>query len=166
MAELPWMVTAFADLGEHEIKGPKHNPKIVQYFADVGHKEVRDDETAWCAAFVGSNLVRNGMKAAGIGARTYEPWGLYLKRPAYGCIAVKRRASGPTWGGHVGFVVAANNAQVWLLGGNQGDQVSVAAFPREMFTAFRWPSEYALPAPPMALPMAYAKPAASAVSEA
>lgn len=49
-----------AAAGEHiglkEWPGMKHNPTVVAMFADVGHSWVTDDETSWCAAFVGSVL--------------------------------------------------------------------------------------------------------------
>ncbi len=45
----------------------------------------------------------------------------------------------------MGFVVGANASTIYLLGGNQGDQVSVTGFPRKEFTSFRWPADVPLP---------------------
>lgn len=140
MTDPKWMALAKAELGTLEIKGSKHNPKIVGYFKDAGHGEIKDDETPWCAGFVGAMLRRAGIEPNGkLGARTYETWGERLDQPAYGCVGVKKRAGGTGWQGHVGFVVAANPTTVWMLGGNQADSVSIAPFSRWQFTAFRWP---------------------------
>lgn len=78
-------------------------------------------------------------------ARSYEAWGVGLKEPALGAIATKKRGNS-SWQGHVGFVVGANASQIFLLGSNQGDARSVAAFPLKEFTAFRWPADVPLPA--------------------
>ncbi len=140
MSEPAWLTLARAEIGTLEIKGKQNNPKIVGYAKDSGNPWVKDDETPWCSSFVGAMLARAGIKGTGnMRARGWEVWGQRLDRPALGCVAVKRRANGQPWQGHVGFVVAANPAFVWLLGGNQNDSVSVAAFSRHHFTAFRWP---------------------------
>lgn len=148
MNDLSWMKVAKAYLGEREIKGDKDNPAIVELFNLSGHPEVKDDETAWCAAFVGGVMAKAGLSGSGmLNARSYETWGqaLPLNSPVYGCVGVKKRQGGQAWQGHVGFVVGASASQIIMLGGNQGDSVSVAAFPRADFTAFRYPSKIALP---------------------
>jgi len=141
MAEPTWLSLARLDIGTHEGVGKDNNPKVLAYFKDAGFSGIKDDETAWCAAFVGAILHRAGIpNEKTLSARKYEEWGVPLKAPMLGCVGVKRRQGGEAWQGHTGFVVAANTSYVWLLGGNQADQVSIAAFPRWQFTAFRWPS--------------------------
>ncbi|WP_420023753.1 TIGR02594 family protein [Cereibacter azotoformans] len=164
--ELSWMAVARGLLGLREIKGASHEARIVQMFADAGHAWVKDDETAWCAAFVGAVLKRAGLVNTGsLAARSYEGWGQKLPAPIYGCVGVKKRAGGASWQGHLGFVVGASASTIYLLGGNQGDAVSVAGFPRGEFTAFRWPPGVLIPASPRPLPTSLAG-AASGVSEA
>lgn len=164
VADLPWMQIARGYLGEREIKGSADNAKIVDLFDKAGHSWVKDDETAWCAAFVGGVLAQAGLPGSGsLAARSYEAWGAPMLQPAYGCIGVKRRAGGAAWQGHVGFVVGANAQEIILLGGNQGDAVSIASFPRRDFTAFRYPVGFD-PAQSPALPASVAG-AKSAVTE-
>lgn len=164
--KLPWLATAHGYMGTKEIPGPVDNPKVVEMFALAGHSWVQDDETAWCAAFVGACLRKNGLKTTNsLAARSYEDWGQRLGSPLLGCVAVKKRNGGAAWQGHVGFVVAANKTTVWLIGGNQSNMVNVTAYPRADFTAFRWPSDYALPKNPEALPTSWAG-ASSGGSEA
>lgn len=142
MAQMPrWMIEAQKYLGTKEIKGKAHNAAILGFFKDAGFSGIKDDETAWCAAFVGAILKRcNIPPSKSLLARSYETWGVKLSEPIYGCIGVKKRlAKGKDTGlGHVGFVVAADATTVTLLGGNQADGVSIASFPREDFTGFRW----------------------------
>ena len=40
----------------------KHNKVIVDFFDQVGHGWVKDDETAWCSAFVGAVFAEVGIK--------------------------------------------------------------------------------------------------------
>lgn len=160
MIDPSWLIEAKKNLGLHEGAGKANNPKVVEFYKLAGNAGVRDDEVPWCAAFVGAMLHLGNTKGTGsLSARSYEGWGQKLVNPVYGCVGVKLRKGGKSWQGHVGFVVGANAHQVFLLGGNQGDQVSIAAFPREDFTAFRWPSDIPIPKnpPPLAANLIAAK---------
>ena len=60
-----------------------------------------------------------------------------LTAPAYGCIVVFNR----TGGGHVGFVVGRDReGNLMVLGGNQGNKVSIAKFAKDRVVAYVWPS--------------------------
>lgn len=158
--DLSWMRVAKGYIGVREVKGPVDNPAIVELFKLSGHAWVQDDETAWCAAFVGGVLSKVGIPGTGsLAARSYEQWGqgLPLNQPVYGCIGTKKRSGkGASWQGHVGFVVGASATQIIMLGGNQNDMVSIAAFRRDEFTAFRYPPLVALPRTPFPLPTSVA----------
>jgi uncharacterized protein (TIGR02594 family) len=144
-AEPGWLTLARADLGIVEDIGKGSNPAVVRYFADAGFPGVKDDAVAWCAAFVGAELQRAGHKPSGsLAARSYERWGVGLAKPVLGCVATKRRGNS-AWQGHVGFVVGADEKHIILLGGNQNDRVSIASFPRDQFTSYRWPSDVPVP---------------------
>jgi uncharacterized protein (TIGR02594 family) len=134
----PWMALARLDLeqGVREVPGDKDNPAIMQCFADVGVKALHD-ETAWCAAWLGSKLKRAGkpfLKSAW--ARDYLKYGHKLDEPVAGCIAVTDRGRGF---GHTFFVLSWTDTTVTGVGGNQGDQVSVATFDRDKVLGWRWP---------------------------
>ena len=163
--EPAWLTLARTQLGIHEGVGAANNPRVLGYYADAAHPEIRGDDVAWCAAFVGAMLKRSGIKPSGsLAARSYEAWGQPLAKPVLGCVGVKKRPGGG-WLGHVGFVVGASAAQIILLAGNQGDAVSIAAFPRAQFTAFRWPANLAIPRDLSKLPTSLAD-ARTNVSEA
>lgn len=141
----PWMALAEADIGTKEVKGKAgDNPKILGYYAKVGRNDVAHDETAWCAAFVGSKLVDTGNaipdSKLALLARAYEDVGAPLKEPKIGCIAVFPRGKG--WQGHVGFVkgIDTESGTIALLGGNQRDSVSVETYKIADAIAWRWPT--------------------------
>jgi uncharacterized protein (TIGR02594 family) len=111
----------------------------VRYYADVGHPEVAGDETAWCAAFLGSCLERAGIASTrSLLARSYLDWGEPARGPRIGAVAVFSRGTDPALG-HAGFVVGSTPADIILLGGNQSDGVTVEVFPRARLLALRWP---------------------------
>jgi uncharacterized protein (TIGR02594 family) len=113
---------------------------VAAYFRDAGHPQVRDDETAWCAAFLGAVLEREGIRSTrSLRARSYVDWGEALDGARLGAIAVLSRGGNPALG-HVGFVVGETQDRIVLLGGNQSDAVTVAAFDRGRLLALRWPS--------------------------
>ncbi|WHQ70364.1 TIGR02594 family protein [Methylorubrum extorquens] len=155
---------AEGELAVREGASAANNPRVVKLFADADFSGIKQDSVAWCAAAFGAMLKQAGHKPSGsLAARSYEGWGVGLKEPALGPVATKKRGNS-SWQGHVGFVIGANSSQIFLLGGNQGDAWSVAAFPRAEFTAFRWPADVPLPAP-HTLPQTIAG-ARSGVSEA
>ena len=117
-----------------------HNPKILQYFADVGHGWVKDDETAWCAAFVGAMLKRAGMPQTGkLNARSYLDWGdeVALDGAQEGDIVVFWRGTPDGWQGHVGFFVRRAGVSIEVLGGNQANQVNVKRYPVDRLLGVR-----------------------------
>lgn len=141
MIDPKWLSLARGETGVREGAGGADNPRVVAYFRDAGFPQVTHDATAWCAAFVGAMLKRADVKPLGsLWALDAAKWGVGLAQPQYGCIGVKRRDGG----GHVGFVVGANAKEIFMLGGNQGDAVGIASFPRAQFVAFRWPANIAL----------------------
>lgn len=145
MTDAPWLDLARADLGRREVKGPQHNPEILQCFADCGHPHIEADEVAWCAAQMGSWLVRSGYpippRAHNLMARSYLTYGKRLDKPRVGCIGVFKRGKPPF--GHVGTIEEIDEAgrRVRVIGGNQGDAVSRQWFQMDAVLpgGWRWP---------------------------
>lgn len=100
-------------------------------------------DAAWCDAFVGACLERAELASTrSLMARSYLRWGEKLEDGRFGAICVLSRGSDPS-AGHVGFLLGETPEHVILLGGNQGDAVSVAAYPRARLLGFRWPQQVA-----------------------
>ena len=121
-----------------------HNPKVVQYFADVGHSWVKDDETAWCAAFVGAMLKKAGYKHTGkLNARSYLDWGspVTLKEAKPGDLVIFSRGDPNGWQGHVAFFVREEDDFIVTLGGNQNNQVNYSKYPKTRLLGVARPEE-------------------------
>lgn len=132
-----WIDEASKHLGLAEIPGKQHNPIITSWLIRLG-AWWHDDETPWCGVFVAHCLRATGfdLPRHWYRARAWADWGTALVAPAYGCVAVFERHGG----GHVGFVVGVDYFnRLIVLGGNQGNEVSLAAFERNRVLAYRWP---------------------------
>lgn len=139
-----WLTTARKYLGQAEIKGPHHNPHVLKWWKDIG-APFKDDETAWCGAFVGGVLSETGIDpvAGGASARNWLRLKVHLDKPAYGSIVIFWRGDRQGASGHVGFVVGRDKSgNLMVLGGNQGDRVSIKPFSTDRVLGYRWPGVY------------------------
>jgi uncharacterized protein (TIGR02594 family) len=78
----------------------------------------------WCGGFVGDVLKEAGLPVIKdfYRAKAWADYGMPLAAPETGCIAVLSRVGG----GHVAFVYGKTaHGEVILLGGNQGNKVSL-----------------------------------------
>jgi uncharacterized protein (TIGR02594 family) len=139
----PWMLEARALIGTREVHGPRHSSAVLRMWETV-KAPFRDDETPWCAAFVGHCMEMAGIRSTkSAAARSYAKWGDTLVGPyqaAYGAVVVLNRP-GSSWSGHVGFLTGYDpDAEVFLiLGGNQANRVQHSEFPRSRLVTIRWP---------------------------
>jgi len=143
VGEPRWLAAARRHVGEREVKGRQHNPLILRWWTLI-RAPFTDDETPWCAGFVGGVLESVGIRSSrSAAARSYLSWGRALSAPRPGCIVVFER--GPHFG-HVGFVAGADRlGNLLVLGGNQGDAVNIKPFARGRVLGFRWPADELLP---------------------
>lgn len=158
MSEPIWLTKAREHIGLREIKGERHSPEILQFWRDIKRGGIKSDEAAWCAGFVGAMLERSGLQSTRFeSAKSYLTWGTPLSAPALGAVVVFEREGG----GHVGFVagIEVGSGNLLVLGGNQGDEVNIRAFPRSRVAGYRWP--LGQPMPGFSVPVLAAKTALS-----
>lgn len=129
---------AFREYGVTEIKGAADNPKIVEYFKESGHSWVKDDETAWCSAFVNYIARKAGAVSSGkLNARSWVNVGAPVDTPELGDVVVFWREKRTSWKGHVGFFIRETDTHVYVLGGNQGNRVCISAYPKYRVLTYR-----------------------------
>ena len=139
--EPKWLRNARSYIGLREYKGRSHNKKILKWWKLI-KMGFDDDETPWCAAFVGGTLEEVGIRSTRSGmARSFEKnWGRKLEAPAVGCVITFWRKSKSSGSGHVAYVVGRDqHGRLMCLGGNQGDAVNVKAFSDSRVTGYYWP---------------------------
>jgi len=130
-----WLDRARSYLGTREIPGPRHTALILKWWSAI-RAPFTDDETPWCAAFVGGVLVEVGLNSTrSARARSYLSYGDPVA-PCVGAILVFER--GPV-NGHVGFYVAEDSEAYHVLGGNQSDAVTITRISKARLIGCRWP---------------------------
>ena len=133
-----WLRIAETYTGMSEIRGPKHNSKIIGWLDKLG-AWWRDDETPWCGVFVAHCVQDVGLPYPKyyMRAKAWADYGVLLRRDrlAPGAILVFDRAGG----GHVGFYVGEDAGHYFVLGGNQGNAVNVMKLGKSRLLASRWP---------------------------
>lgn len=136
----PWMDAAFAEIGTSTYPPGSSNPRITEYHA---HTNIAgyDDKASWCSSFVNWSLAQAGIAGTGSAlARSWLDWGETLSEPLPGCIAVLSREDPTGWKGHVGFFLRMDAQSIFLLGGNQLDQVREHFYPKANLLGYRWPA--------------------------
>ena len=142
MIEPQWMTIARGEIGVRERPGADNNLRILDYHAQTA-LHAKDDETPWCSAFVNWVLAQcniEGTRRAD--ARSWLTWaGGERCEPKPGAIADLARGKRLGWQGHVAFIDRCDDKTLWLLGGNQGNAVSIAEYKRDRLLGCRWPKQ-------------------------
>ena len=134
-----WLALAYQELGVKTFPEGQSNPRITEYHNDTNISGY-DDKAAWCSSFV--NWVFNGMDIQGTCsalARSWLEWGEALDSPVRGCVVVLEREDPKGWNGHVGFYLKTKGSHIYLLGGNQLDEVREHHYEQSNVLAYRWP---------------------------
>ncbi len=134
--------SAINDIGIQEwVKAPggarRSNPVVEQWIEAVAGKRLDAIRTPWCAYWLGFRLQEDGHPSTKSGmARSYLSYGEQLdpddadKWKEGDIVVLWRGRSDDGITGHVGFLLYYTHDTVILVGGNQGDTVSIQAFPR------------------------------------
>jgi uncharacterized protein (TIGR02594 family) len=147
MAGPAWLAKAHEEMGVEEVAGAEANPRIMSYFAAAPNSEwVKDDSTPWCGAFASWLFKDFGLPDEPLRGRAWLEFGEPLSEPVPGCVVVLRRGADPK-AGHVALFQqwSKDKAHLYLLGGNQGDRVSIARFKAGDVLGYRWPRGEAVP---------------------
>lgn len=132
-----WIDEAYKHLGLKEVAGKGTNITIQSWLSTL-RAWWRDDETPWCGTFVAHCIKTAGYSTPKHWYRAMDwlNWGVEIAAPCYGCVVVFSR----TGGGHVGFVVGKDKkGHLVVLGGNQGNAVTVAPFEVDRVVGYRMP---------------------------
>lgn len=131
---------AAAEIGVKEIKGEKDTARIVDYAQEAGFKNITDDETPWCSIFVNWCCLKAGLQRTHkANARSWLSVGIPTNQPVPGDIVIFWRDKPRSWKGHVGIFMGYSKdlQQVFTLGGNQKNSVSIQGYDASKVLGFR-----------------------------
>lgn len=138
---------ALNEYGIHETPSPNDsNPRVLEYFSASGNSWVKDDtNNAWCSAFACFVAKTAGLPNTGsLLARSWLNAGQPTANPQMGDYAVFWRDDLGGTHGHVSIFIKEDGDNIWVLGGNQSDQVNISAYPKSRLLGYRdvtlpWP---------------------------
>lgn len=157
-----WLIQARDDIGTEEKLGPNDSLWIRRMWASLSGSWLLGQP--WCGGALAYWLQRCDISypAAYYRARAWLDWGVPVA-PVVGCVVVFERKGG----GHVGLLVGKDEAgRLLVLGGNQGNKVSIAPFDPKRMIGCRWPKEWTYIIPPAEQLPVFASAAASSANEA
>jgi len=133
-----WFELAEKEIGIKEAPGKKDNPRIIEYHMATALKAT-EDSISWCSAFVCFCMETSGIKSTrNAAARSWLQWGVKLDKPKLGCVVVLWRGSKTDWRGHVGFFIKQDKHNIYILGGNQADEVNISKYAKARLLEYRW----------------------------
>lgn len=148
-AKPPMLFHALRNFGIEEKPGEGSNHMITSWareaaFAGAGEwiaDFYKHDGIAWCGLFVAMLAARSGyeVKPNCLSARGWLDWGEAVETPGIGDVLVFWRVMREGRHGHVGLYVGEDDEAYHVLGGNQGDEVSIIRISKDRFLgARRW----------------------------
>lgn len=134
-----WLKIAMKEIGTKEIRGSEHNPDVLRYHSYSAGK-YSTDEVPWCGSFAAMCMAESkyDLPLYPERALSWLNFGRNADGPKIGSIAIKGRKGG----GHVGFVISCDGDELYLLGGNQNDEVNIRKYKITDFIEFRVPMNY------------------------
>lgn len=129
------LVEALKLYGTKEVVGEGNNPDILRWAYECGIYDYKADSVPWCGLFI-AVVARRADKYVPqnpLWARNWVKWGEAASQPELGDVLVFSRGSG----GHVGLYVGEDEETYHVLGGNQGDAVSITRVRKKRLLAAR-----------------------------
>lgn len=137
--DLPLVIEeGLKEFGTKELAGAANSLQILAWANEVGLKATYTaDSVPWCGLFVAVVCHRAGKPVVDgpLWALNWAKWGQPAGQPALGDILVFQREGG----GHVGFYIGEDKEAYHVLGGNQGDAVSITRVLKARLFAAREP---------------------------
>jgi uncharacterized protein (TIGR02594 family) len=146
------LIEALKLFGVRETNGAGNTPAIMGWARELGGDVARvysADSIPWCGLFAAIVARRAGksLPASPLWARAWASWGDRSPRASLGDVLVFVRPGG----GHVGLYVGEDAGAYHVLGGNQGDAVSITRIAKSRCIAAR--RSYTIAAPPNVRPV-------------
>lgn len=119
------LVEAYKLIGTKELLGKDNNPKILAWARELGLEKIYTaDEIPWCGLFVAYVCLKAGKEVvkSPLWARNWLNYGTKQDIAMLGDILVFERGANS---GHVGIYIGEDTKAYYVLGGNQGDMVSI-----------------------------------------
>jgi len=133
------LLKAISQIGVGEIAGKKSNKQIETYhkFSTKNNDRGSNESVSWCSSFLCWVVETCGFHSTNSKmARSYEKWGEKVTTPIPGDIVTFWRKSLKSGYGHVAVFLLKKGKYIYVLGGNQSDEVNVTRYKTDKITGF------------------------------
>ena len=130
-------------IGVKEVAGTKHNPVIMGWAQELALTQYNADEIPWCGLFMAVIMKRAERIPVKnpLWALSWADWGVGVVEPMLGDVLTFKRNGG----GHVGLYVGEDKYFYHVLGGNQGNSVSIVRIDKTRLYKPRRPAYAMMP---------------------
>jgi uncharacterized protein (TIGR02594 family) len=131
--------------GTAEVSGARDNPTIIAWAAETGLRNIYTaDSIPWCGLFMALVALRAGKSfpSSPLWALSWAKFGVEAGQPRLGDVLTFTRKGG----GHVALYVGEDARAFHVLGGNQGDCVSITRVDKMRLYRARRPAYINMPA--------------------
>ena len=133
--------SALQEYGTNELLNGRTNPRILEYRSTIGLSSTTDN-FPWCAAFTNFILKKEGYKyLKSLLAKDFLKYGTKTDKPTLGCIVVFWREDINSNHGHVGFFISEFNGYIYVLSGNQSNEVRIQPHPKARLLQYVVPTK-------------------------
>lgn len=133
------LIEVLSHYGLSEVAGSQSNPEILDFFRELGYDWVNDDSTtSWCSAMLSYYAKKCGYEYhTKLDARGWLKMPIKVLKPTIGDIVILWRNNPTGWEGHIGLFISWTIDRVYILGGNQNNQINISAYNRDRILGFR-----------------------------
>lgn len=132
------LVEFLSHYGLKEADGLANNPEIISMGKEIGYDIKDDSTTPWCSLLMNYVAKKCGYQYTGqLTARSWLKMPVMVLQPSVGDVVILSRGDPKGWEGHVGLFIKWDDKRVWVLGGNQGNEVNISVYQRDRVLGVR-----------------------------
>ena len=132
------IIAALALYGESPVPGPNANPQILAFLDATTYPENGSDEVPWCSAFLVWIFQQCGIQTtANAAALSWMTFGVDTDQPQLGDIVVLGWPQPTPVNHHVGIFIREKAEVVYILAGNQHNEVDIVAWRKQDVLSYR-----------------------------
>jgi uncharacterized protein (TIGR02594 family) len=132
------ILAALRYYGERPIHGPMSNPQIVEFIKATSYPDTGSDEVPWCSAFLVYVFKECGIETpANAAAMSWMTYSVPTDQPSLGDVVVLAWPAGAPTNHHVGLFIRETAELVYILAGNQNDEVDIVAWRKRSVLSYR-----------------------------
>lgn len=140
-----WIPIAFGEIGIVEDVRPGRSLARIEQYHAATRAGLATDDVPWCASFVSWALEAAGVPSTrSKTAASYAAWGMPSPLAFGAVVLFPKTDRDAVSSGHVAFLLGAAGTDLYVLGGNQNNRVSIAVRKRTG-ALVRWPLSVQIP---------------------